>query len=95
MNATHNVLTHADFHWEIERRLWEQLAQLARKRGEPVEMIITDALRQYVTIETSKPAEILSDPLIGLFEDESELATHSEELLAQAITPTSGWTWKK
>lgn len=38
---------------------------------------------------------IEDDPIVGLFAGEPDLAERTEEILAQEITNTSGWTWKK
>lgn len=38
--------------------------------------------------------DLTADPLVGLFAADPELATESEAILAQEITPQSGWTWK-
>lgn len=38
---------------------------------------------------------IEEDPIVGLFAGEPDLAERTEEILAQEITNTSGWTWKK
>jgi hypothetical protein len=35
------------------------------------------------------------DPLVGLFEGPSDLATRAEEILQQSSVDHSGWTWKR
>ncbi|MEM8808908.1 MAG: hypothetical protein AAGF01_23060 [Cyanobacteria bacterium P01_G01_bin.38] len=43
---------------------------------------------------TSAPTEPAEDPLIGLFEGSPDLATQSEDILAQEVNSASGFTWK-
>ena len=45
--------------------------------------------------ESVEMLSIEDDPIVGLFAGEPDLAEKSEEILAQEITNTSGWTWKK
>ncbi|MEO1351952.1 MAG: hypothetical protein AAFW84_24630 [Cyanobacteria bacterium J06635_15] len=43
---------------------------------------------------TSAPTEPAEDPLIGLFAGSPDLATQSEDILAQEVNSASGFTWK-
>lgn len=95
MLTTERIVLQAEFHWEIERGLWERLTFLAQKRGEAIESVITDALRQYLAVETAQLTPNQPDPLIGFFEDDVELATCAEEILAQELHAEGGWSWKK
>ena len=44
--------------------------------------------------ETTINSKEEEDPLIGLFDGPPELATRSEEVLAQEVNSASGFTWK-
>ena len=45
--------------------------------------------------EAESPSPDLEDPLIGLFTGSPNLASQSEAILEQDISPTSGLTWKQ
>jgi hypothetical protein len=74
--------------------LLERLAQLARKRGQTAESIITEAVLSYLQSQALDENAIGDDPLIGLFSGSPNLSTQSEDILQQSIAATSGWTWK-
>jgi hypothetical protein len=81
--------------WNPEPNLLERLAQLAQKRGQTTEAIITEAVLSYLQIQVLNDNALDDDPLIGLFAGSPDLATQSEDILQQSITETSGWTWKQ
>jgi hypothetical protein len=83
-------MTTSQVQWNPEPNLLERLAQLARKRGQTTESIITEAVLSYLQIQA-----LDDDPLIGLFAGSPDLATQSEDILQRSITETSGWTWKQ
>ncbi|MBD1844311.1 hypothetical protein H6F89_13105 [Cyanobacteria bacterium FACHB-63] len=57
---------------------------------------LIEYIQQMQSAENTKtqPKEIGKDPLIGLFAGSPDLATRSEEILHQDLTP-QGWTWKQ
>ncbi len=79
----------------LEPNLLERLAQLAQKRGQTTEAIITEAVISYLQIQALDNNTLDDDPLIGLFAGSPDLATQSEDILQRSITETSGWTWKQ
>jgi hypothetical protein len=83
-------MANSQIQWNPEPNLLERLAQLARKRGQTTESIITEAVLSYLQIQA-----LDDDPLIGLFAGSPDLATQSEDILQRSITETSGWTWKQ
>jgi hypothetical protein len=82
------------FNWKPEQLLMEKLFALARQRGESPEVIVTEAVKQYLAATAKKTTDD-SDPLVGLFASSPDLATQSENILQQEITQRSGWTWKE
>jgi hypothetical protein len=84
----------SQFQWNLDPNLVERLTQLAQKRGQTAESIITEAVLSYLQTQVSDENDVNNDPLIGLFSGSPDLATQSEDILQQSITPTSGWTWK-
>lgn len=87
-------MTNSQIQWNPEPNMIEQLAQLAQKRGQTTESIITEAVLLYLQTQVLDKNVIGDDPLIGLFSGSPDLATQSEDILQQSITATSGWTWK-
>jgi predicted DNA-binding protein len=88
-------MANSQIQWNPEPNLLERLAQLARKRGQTTESIITEAVLSYLQIQALDDNALDDDPLIGLFAGSLDLATQSEDILQQSITETSGWTWKQ
>jgi hypothetical protein len=88
-------MTTSQIRWNPEPRLIEQLSQLAQKRGQTTESIITEAVLSYLQTQVPDQNDVNDDPLIGLFSGSPDLATQSEDILQQSITATSGWTWKQ
>jgi hypothetical protein len=84
----------SQFHWNPEPSLIERLTQLAQKRGQTTEAIITEAVLSYLQTQVPEKNDVNNDPLIGLFSGSPDLATQSEDILQQSITAISGWTWK-
>ncbi|AFZ29969.1 hypothetical protein ABN584_02640 [Gloeocapsa sp. BRSZ] len=82
------------FNWKPEQSLLEKVIALAQQTGQPPEIIITEAVKQYIETSTIQQATE-PDPLIGLFSSSADLATQSEAILQQEITQKSGWTWKE
>lgn len=59
------------------------------------ELMQTAAQQLHFSSNTaSTDLEEVEDPLIGLFDGSPDLATHSEEILAQEVKSVSGFTWK-
>jgi hypothetical protein len=87
-------MTTSQVQWNPEPNLVERLTQLAQKRGQTAESIITEAVLSYLQTQVPDENDVNDDPLIGLFSGPPDLATQSEDILQQSITPTSGWTWK-
>jgi len=81
------------FNWKPEQSLLEKVIALAHQTGKSPEIIITEAVKQYIESTTQQATE--PDPLIGLFSSSADLATQSEAILQQEITQNSGWTWKE
>jgi predicted transcriptional regulator len=82
--------------WTPEPQLVERLMELAQKRGQPLDALLTEAIVTYLNaqkVQEVAPSVLEADPLIGLFAGSPELATQSEAILQQEITQ-SGWTWK-
>lgn len=82
--------------WTPDPQLLEQLTDLAQKRGQSLDALLTEAIVTYLDAQRSQaptPSNPESDPLIGLFAGSPELATQSEAILQQEMT-RSGWTWK-
>jgi predicted DNA-binding protein len=88
-------MTTSQVQWNPEPNLLERLAQLAQKRGQTTESIITEAVLSYLQIQALDDNALDDDPLIGLFAGSPDLATQSEDILQQSIDNTSGWTWKQ
>jgi hypothetical protein len=88
-------MTSSQVQWNPEPNLIEQLTQLAQKRGQTAESIITEAVLSYLQTQVPDENDVNDDPLIGLFSGSPDLATQSEDILQKSITPTSGWTWKE
>lgn len=89
-------MTTSALNWTPEPQLLEQLIDLAQKRGQPLDALLTEAIVTYLDAQklqepTTSTSE--SDPLIGLFSGSPELATQSKVILQQEINQ-SGWTWK-
>jgi hypothetical protein len=84
----------SQFQWNLDPNLVERLTQLAQKRGQTAESIITEAVLSYLQTQVPDENDVNDDPLIGLFSGSPDLATQSENILQQSITVTSGWTWK-
>lgn len=83
------------FNWKPEQTLLEKVTNLASKRGQSPESIVSEAVRLYLETQLLEPVDnALSDPLIGLFAGTPDLATNSEDILQQEIIEKSGWTWK-
>jgi hypothetical protein len=80
--------------YNLDSGLVDQLTQLANKRGQTTESVITEAVLSYLQTQVPDENDVNNDPLIGLFSGSPDLATQSEDILQQSITPTSGWTWK-
>jgi hypothetical protein len=80
--------------WNLDPNLVERLTQLAQQRGQTAESIITEAVLLYLQTQVPDENDVNDDPLIGLFSGSPDLATQSEDILQQSITPTFGWTWK-
>ena len=87
-------MTTSQVQWTPEPNLIERLTQLAQKRGQTTESIITEAVLSYLQTQVPDENDVNDDPLIGLFSGSPDLATQSENTLQQSITATSGWTWK-
>lgn len=87
-------MTTSQVQWNPEPNMLERLSQLAQKRGQTTESIITEAVLSYLQTQVSEDYNADDDPLIGLFSGSPNLATQSEAILQQSITATSGWTWK-
>jgi hypothetical protein len=87
-------MTTSQVQWNPEPNLIERLTQLAQKRGQTTESIITEAVLSYLQTQVLDEKDVNDDPLIGLFSGSPDLATQSEDILQQSITTTSGWTWK-
>jgi hypothetical protein len=87
-------MTTSQLQWNPEPNLIEQLTQLAQKRGQTTESIITEAVLSYLQTQVLDEKDTKDDPLIGLFSGSPDLATRSEDILQQSITAISGWTWK-
>jgi predicted transcriptional regulator len=84
------------FNWNPEQTLLEKLINLASKRGQSPESIISEAVRSYLEIQSLETVnDAVSDPLIGLFAATPDLAINSEDILENEVTEKSGWTWKK
>ncbi|MEA5580163.1 hypothetical protein VB620_02270 [Nodularia harveyana UHCC-0300] len=84
------------FNWNPEQTLLEKLINLASKRGQSPESIISEAVRSYLEIQSLETVnDAVSDPLIGLFAATPDLALNSEEILQNDVTEKSGWTWKE
>jgi hypothetical protein len=88
-------MTTSQVQWNPEPNLIERLTQLAQKRGQTTESIITEAVLSYLQTQVLDEKDVNDDPLIGLFSGSPDLATQSEDILQQSIAPTSGWTWKQ
>jgi hypothetical protein len=88
-------MTTSQLQWNPEPSLIAQLTQLAQKRGQTTEAIITEAVLSYLQTQVLDEKDTNDDPLIGLFSGSPNLATQSEDILQQSITATSGWTWKQ
>ena len=43
----------------------------------------------------SQKSSPLTDRLIGLYQGSPNTATESESILTEAVTPESGWSWKR
>jgi hypothetical protein len=87
-------MTSSQVKWNPESSLIERLTQLAQKRGQTAESIITEAVIAYLQAQVPDENDVNDDPLVGLFSGSPDLATQSEDILQQSITTTSGWTWK-
>ncbi len=84
------------FTWNPEEILVEKLINLASKRGQSPESIISEAVRLYIETQFLEPVnDTLSDPLIGLFAATPDLAINSEDILQNEVNEKSGWTWKE
>jgi hypothetical protein len=88
-------MTNSQVQWNPGSNLLERLTQLAQKRGQTTEAIITEAVLSYLQLQALDDNAIDDDPLIGLFAGSPDLATQSEDILQQSITERSGWTWKQ
>ncbi len=86
-------MTTSALNWTPEPQLLQQLTDLAQKRGLSLNVLMTEAIVEYLNAQKSPESVPESDPLIGLFSGSPELATQSEAILQQQITQ-SGWTWK-
>jgi len=95
MVTTEKAVLKAEFQWEIEGWMWERLTWLAQLRGEAIENVINDAIRQYITDETMKLPTQQPDSLVGLFEDDPYLASHAEDILEQELSGEAGLSWKE
>ncbi len=69
--------------WQPETELQAKIIPLALKLGQSPEIIISEAVNQYLENTVKKPEN--EDPLIGLFESSPDLATESENILQQEI----------
>jgi hypothetical protein len=87
-------MTTSQVQWNPEPHLIERLAQLAQRRGQTTESIITEAVLSYLQSQALDENTVGDDPLIGLFSGSPDLSTQSEDILQQSIAATSGWTWK-
>lgn len=84
------------FNWNPEQTLWEKVINLASQRGQSPESIISEAVRLYVETQSLEPVnDDVSDPLIGLFSANPDLAIKSEDILHNDVSEKSGWTWKE
>jgi predicted transcriptional regulator len=84
------------FNWNPEQTLLEKLINLASKRGQSPESIISEAVRLYLETQLQETVnDAVSDPLIGLFAATPDLAINSEDILENEVTEKSGWTWKQ
>lgn len=86
-------MTTSALNWTPEPQLLQQLTDLAQKRGLSLDVLVTEAILVYLNAQKSQELASESDPLIDLFSGSTGLATQSEAILQQEITP-SGWTWK-
>lgn len=84
----------ASFNWILEEKLLEKLTILSNKKGESLDILITEAVERYLENQIIEPENTTDDPLIGLYKGSPELATQSEEILQQEIQSLSGWSWK-
>jgi hypothetical protein len=50
--------------------------------------------KMQLTAHEHTPQKQVDDPIIGLFSGSPDLASRSEEILTQAVSPTSGFSWK-
>jgi predicted transcriptional regulator len=84
------------FNWNPEQTLLEKLINLASKRGQSPESIISEAVKSYLETQLQETVnDAVSDPLIGLFAATPDLAINSEDILQNEVTEKSGWTWKE
>jgi predicted transcriptional regulator len=84
------------FNWNPEQTLLEKLINLASKRGQSPESIISEAVKSYLETQLQETVnDDVSDPLIGLFAATPDLALNSEDILQNEVTEKSGWTWKE
>jgi len=85
---TLKLRAHVNPDGSIQLQMPEQLA------NQDIELILV-----YQRVESpdsaDEPLPPQEDPLIGLFSGSPDLATQSETILEQNITPTSGFTWKQ
>lgn len=89
-------MTPSTLNWAPEPQILQALEDLAHKRGQPLDALLTEAIVTYLNAQKAQETEAsLTDPdsLIGLFAGSSDLSTQSEEVLQQEIK-RSGWTWK-
>ena len=82
------------YEWKPDPMLWEQVLDLAQKRGQSPESIMDEAIQRYLD-DSIASSSTSNDSLVGLYEGSANIATDSESILQEAANSKSGWTWKE
>jgi hypothetical protein len=67
--------------WTPEPQLVERLMELAQKRGQPLDALLTEAIVTYLNaqkVQELPPSPVEADPLIGLFAGSPRFVTQSD-----------------
>ncbi|MFZ9738789.1 MAG: hypothetical protein ACO3EZ_12345 [Prochlorotrichaceae cyanobacterium] len=88
--------------WKPNPELLGQLLTLAQQRQKSLEMLLSEAVSQYLRDAENQNQDsgysflrVEDDPIVGLYEGSPDLSVRDEDILLSEIQTNSGWTCKE
>ena len=80
--------------WKPRPETLKRLMQISLEQHKTLESLLEEAIEQYLQTHSPPVSQTDVDPLIGLYEGESETSDRAEEILRAEVTENSGLSWK-